>query len=103
MLRSAPELPARWLWIPGLRARARIPNDESLNVVMPGLVPGIHVFGERRRNKTWMAGTSPAMTSEKIIVNAMFTTFVRVRFTNVFDATVRMQANPCVWRGCITG
>src|SRR5436190_15781660 len=31
---------------------------------MPGLVPGIHVlicnsFGE---NKTWMAGTSPAMT-----------------------------------------
>jgi hypothetical protein len=24
--------------------------------VMPGLVPGIHVF------KSWMAGTSPAMT-----------------------------------------
>ncbi|MBP1293099.1 hypothetical protein M2192_007172 [Bradyrhizobium elkanii USDA 61] len=28
---------------------------------MPGLVPGIHVFVSRRR-KTWMAGTSPAMT-----------------------------------------
>jgi hypothetical protein len=28
--------------------------------VMPGLVPGIHVFGATR--KTWMAGTSPAMT-----------------------------------------
>jgi hypothetical protein len=30
---------------------------------MPGLVPGIHdfyLFG-----KTWMAGTSPAMTDEK--------------------------------------
>jgi hypothetical protein len=27
---------------------------------MPGLVPGIHVF--RLENKTWMAGTSPAMT-----------------------------------------
>ena len=27
---------------------------------MPGLVPGIHVFG--REIKTWMAGTSPAMT-----------------------------------------
>ncbi len=28
---------------------------------MPGLVPGIHVFSGRAR-KTWMAGTSPAMT-----------------------------------------
>jgi hypothetical protein len=29
---------------------------------MPGLVPGIHVFGNCRKKKTWMAGTSPAMT-----------------------------------------
>jgi hypothetical protein len=29
---------------------------------MPGLVPGIHVFAAAER-KTWMAGTSPAMTS----------------------------------------
>jgi tripartite-type tricarboxylate transporter receptor subunit TctC len=28
---------------------------------MPGLVPGIHVFGAEK-NKAWMAGTSPAMT-----------------------------------------
>jgi len=28
---------------------------------MPGLGPGIHVF--RAAAKTWMAGTSPAMTS----------------------------------------
>jgi len=28
---------------------------------MPGLVPGIHVFLDEA--KTWMAGTSPAMTS----------------------------------------
>jgi hypothetical protein len=28
--------------------------------VMPGLVPGIHVLAAAR--KTWMAGTSPAMT-----------------------------------------
>jgi hypothetical protein len=27
---------------------------------MPGLVPGIHVLD--LSNKTWMAGTSPAMT-----------------------------------------
>jgi hypothetical protein len=30
--------------------------------VMPGLVPGIHVFLVATSNKTWMAGTSPAMT-----------------------------------------
>jgi hypothetical protein len=29
-----------------------------------GLVPGIHVFTYCRKNKTWMAGTSPAMTKE---------------------------------------
>ena len=29
---------------------------------MPGLVPGIHVFFSEI--KTWMAGTSPAMTRE---------------------------------------
>ena len=32
------------------------------HIVMPGLVPGIHVFS-LLRNKTWMAGTSPAMTA----------------------------------------
>jgi hypothetical protein len=31
-----------------------------ITIVMPGLVPGIHVLGAAR--KTWMAGTSPAMT-----------------------------------------
>jgi hypothetical protein len=29
----------------------------TLNFVMPGLVPGIHVF--LPASKTWMAGTSP--------------------------------------------
>jgi hypothetical protein len=29
---------------------------------MPGLVPGIHAL--LSMNKTWMAGTSPAMTDE---------------------------------------
>jgi hypothetical protein len=29
---------------------------------MPGLVPGIHVFTASATAKTWMAGTSPAMT-----------------------------------------
>src|SRR5712692_7268524 len=31
--------------------------------VMSGLVPGIHVFTKFVRRRTWMAGTSPAMTS----------------------------------------
>jgi hypothetical protein len=31
---------------------------------MPGLVPGIHVFLLGRK-RTWMAGTSPAMTKMK--------------------------------------
>ena len=31
--------------------------------VMPALVAGIHVFAAAPR-KTWMAGTSPAMTNE---------------------------------------
>jgi len=30
---------------------------------MPGLVPGIHVFSAATKSKTWMAGTSPAMTA----------------------------------------
>ena len=29
-------------------------------IVVPGLVPGIHVLGATK--KPWMAGTSPAMT-----------------------------------------
>ena len=31
---------------------------------MPGLVPGIHVLIMDSDLKTWMAGTSPAMTKE---------------------------------------
>jgi hypothetical protein len=30
---------------------------------MPGFMLGIHVFIHGWRRKTWMAGTSPAMTS----------------------------------------
>ena len=38
--------------------------SERISVaVMPGLVPGIHVSGPRSTDKTWMAGTTPAMTT----------------------------------------
>jgi hypothetical protein len=39
------------------RSKNLIPQSPA---VMPGLVPGIHVF--LYEAKTWMAGTSPAMT-----------------------------------------
>jgi hypothetical protein len=35
-----------------------------MKLVMPGLVPGIHVFLCTTTSKAWMAGTSPAMTDE---------------------------------------
>jgi hypothetical protein len=35
-----------------------------MHIVMPGLVPGIHVFLCRRSLKTWMAGTRPAMPTK---------------------------------------
>jgi hypothetical protein len=35
--------------------------------VMPGLVPGIHVLAANLARKTWMAGTSPAMTKKRIV------------------------------------
>jgi hypothetical protein len=36
-----------------------------------------------------------------IFVNAMFTTFMRLRFTNVFDGSAPTAASACVWRACI--
>jgi hypothetical protein len=36
---------------------------QKLRLVMPGLVPGIHVLTFRIAPRTWMAGTSPAMTN----------------------------------------
>ena len=39
----------------------------NLSFVMPALVAGIHVFCcESSKSKTWMAGTSPAMTMEGV-------------------------------------
>jgi hypothetical protein len=32
---------------------------------MLGFMPGIHVFA-KSKSKTWMAGTSPAMTTKKV-------------------------------------
>jgi hypothetical protein len=37
-------------------------KSNYLSTVMPALVAGIHVFLRRLQVRTWMAGTSPAMT-----------------------------------------
>jgi hypothetical protein len=39
-----------------------LPNVALAASIMPGLVPSIHVFDVDASSKTWMAGTSPAMT-----------------------------------------
>jgi hypothetical protein len=41
---------------------AAVMHDQC-NFVMPGIVPGIHVF-VLQEMKTWVAGTSPAMTAK---------------------------------------
>jgi hypothetical protein len=38
----------------------------AAKLVMPGLVPGIHVLARVATRKTWMAGTSPALTKNRI-------------------------------------
>jgi hypothetical protein len=44
---------------------------------MPGLVPSIHVFGSYREVKTWMVGTSPAMTGYRLLaINSFMISFV---------------------------
>ena len=51
-------------------AVSRGPSVVNLEfIVMPGLVPGIHVLTVTA-TKTWMAGSSPAMTKNKIGLQA---------------------------------
>ena len=72
--------PRRLRWKPTPRQRfvesvSVVANEADIvhdifHRVMPGLVPGIHVFDPRRR-KTWMAETSPAMTNQKYASSAL--------------------------------
>jgi len=45
------------------RGGARDVGIFTISTVIPGLVPGIHVF-QRRGSSNVMAGTSPAMTTK---------------------------------------
>src|SRR5260221_8301133 len=48
--------------MPGHDAECVACTVHCLSFVMPALVAGIHVLAALLRPKTWMAGTSPAMT-----------------------------------------
>jgi hypothetical protein len=40
------------------------PDRNEPHRVIPGLVPGIHASLAKKGSKAWMAGTSPAMTTD---------------------------------------
>jgi hypothetical protein len=42
--------------------RYRDSGQSRIRFVMPALVAGIHTSSAAQHSKTWMAGTSPAMT-----------------------------------------
>jgi hypothetical protein len=48
----------------GWRNAPACEKQQVVEIVMPGLVPGIHAFILLSVSKTWMAGTGPAMTRE---------------------------------------
>src|SRR5437899_6080585 len=49
----------------GASAQGRAVVSSESRLVMPGLVPGSHVSKVYPQQKTWMAGTSPAMTETR--------------------------------------
>ncbi len=60
---------------------------------MPGLVPGIHVF--RRKSKTWMAGTSPAMTSAEWNIHYTPISWRQCLYiARMADSEIRLSAVP---------
>jgi hypothetical protein len=55
----------------------------------------------RQSFETPRKGAAPQDEGEKNFVNFIFTTFMRVRFTNVFDVIARYCGRACVWRARI--
>jgi len=62
---------------------------------MPGLVPGIHDLLLPIAAKTWMAGTSPAMTVENYF-GSMLSRIWRSRGNTSFHAVFLTIANICM-------
>jgi hypothetical protein len=53
-------------------ANVYLKSGLQMKFVLPGLVPGIHVLAAR---KTWMTGTSPAMTIVFCVAGSVRSTF----------------------------
>ncbi|HEV7880315.1 hypothetical protein [Bradyrhizobium sp.] len=68
---------------------------------MRGLDPRIHP-SSRESSKKMDGRVKPGHDEGKNFVNAMFTTFMRARFTNAFDVIVGNCRRACVWRAGIT-
>jgi hypothetical protein len=62
-----PRMPARWDYAD---ERANFNTNRqwrySSDAVMAGPGPAIHVFNRVTRNETWMPGTRPGMTSNRL-------------------------------------
>ena len=69
------------------RHEAENPGTMSVYSVMAGLVPAIHVFGAAER-KTWMPGTSPGMTVDRV---AAYSTARLAAFVNFFSTRSRFS------------
>src|SRR5687768_14867955 len=76
-----------------LSPNLRLARNPALSAVMPGLGPGIHAFLVGK--KTWMAGTSPAMTTPNTERNCETQTSKRKKCGWLLPAPIaRRRADP---------
>jgi hypothetical protein len=52
-----------------MHGSCEVHEPELSEIVMPGLDPGIHVLLFSAETKSWMAGSSPAMTKQQMPVD----------------------------------
>src|SRR5258708_7099577 len=57
---------------------------------MAGLVPAIHVLLYGRRSKTWMPGTSPGMTEDKLVCHSGMRLLARPGMQGWIPVTLRI-------------
>jgi hypothetical protein len=77
-----------------VRGRSSDGFPQVQNVFMPALVAGIRVFAANERGKTWMAGTSPAMTVEvHRAISQVVPSLVSFSTTPIFASSSRMRSD----------
>ena len=81
---------------------AAVMHDQC-NFVMPGIVPGIHVF-VLQEMKTWLAGTSPAMTGNNeslTLIESQLMDLLEISAGPAAPAltpAIRTQRLPRIWK-----